>query len=222
MSNYPTDGSAVIRIYASNADARIFISDTYKATSWALIDLCTYKEFIEPLRAEIRSTFQSNHQNPYDRLYLMDSFLRESSRMNPLDGLTVQRKALKPFTFSDGSHIPAGNLVSIPQRVVMNDPARYTSPQKFDPLRYMKSRTDPSAATTKYADVNWDYTFWGSPRKSCPGRWYASYALKYVLVHLLTNYDLELVRPDTPKYFIWTTAIVPRSDVFISLKKRTV
>ncbi|CAG8954817.1 hypothetical protein HYFRA_00004743 [Hymenoscyphus fraxineus] len=136
------------------------------ATTWAIIELSTHKEFIEPLQNEIRSVFASGTKNPYDKLYLMDSFLRESSRLNPLDGLTVQRKALKPFTFSDGSHIPAGNLVSIPQRVVMQDPESYPEPHIFNPFRFMQTSADEDTPTTKYADVNWKYTFWGSPRKS--------------------------------------------------------
>lgn len=157
----------------------------------------------------------------------------------------VQRKALKSFTFSDGSHIPAGNLVSVPQRVVMQDQESYPEPKSFNPYRYIKAETDEDAPKTKYADVNWSYTFWGSPRKSwsvelyfqmlseaieyvancrwpiySPGRWYASYALKHIFVYLLTKYDFELENPEIPRYFVWTTAIVPRSDVYLSLRKR--
>lgn len=131
---------------------------------WAMIDLCQHKEHIETLRQEIRDVFQSNVKNPYDKLQFMDCFLRESSRLNPLDGLTTQRKATKSFTFSDGSYVPAGNLVAIPQKVVMLDPERYKNPETFDPYRYMPANMD--AATTKYTDVNWNYTFWGTPRKS--------------------------------------------------------
>jgi hypothetical protein len=56
--------------------------------------------------------------------------------------------------------------------------------------------------------------------ENSPGRWYASFALKHILVHLLKNYDLELVNKDAPRFHIWTTAIVPRSDVYITLKVR--
>lgn len=96
----------------------------------------------------------------------MDCFPSKSSRMNVLDGPTTQRKALKPFTFSDGSHVPAGNLVAIPQKVVMRDPERYKDPERFDPYRFMPESIDGEAATTRYTDVNYNYTFWGSPRKA--------------------------------------------------------
>jgi hypothetical protein len=39
-------------------------------------------------------------------------------------------------------------------------------------------------------------------------------------VHLLTNYNLTLANKDAPRFHIWTTAIVPRSDVGITLKVR--
>lgn len=110
--------------------------------------------------------FSTNVKDPYEKLYLMDSFLRESSRLNPLGGLTLQRKAAKNFTFSNGMQIPAGNLDVVLQQVVMSDPDRYTEPQMFDPYRYMKNKDILDAAITKFTDVNWDYTFWGSPRKS--------------------------------------------------------
>jgi hypothetical protein len=209
-------------------------------TCWAIVDLCQHKEHIETLRQEIHDVFQSNVKNPYDKLHFMDCFLRESSRLNTLDGLTTQRKAMRPFTFSDGSHIPAGNLVAIPQKVIMRDPERYQNPDNFDPYRYIPEKTGADTATTKYTDVNWNYTFWGSPRKSwyvltvralinlqahfltrsSPGKWYASFALKHILVHILTNYDIELVRPDAPRHHIWTTAIVPRSDIYMNLRLR--
>lgn len=34
------------------------------------------------------------------------------------------------------------------------------------------------------------------------------------------NYDVDLVKPNAPRYHIWTTAIVPRSDVCINLTVR--
>lgn len=54
-----------------------------------------------------------------------------------------------------------------------------------------------------------------------PGRWYAAYALKLILVYILTYYDIELVNPDKKQHFTWTTATVPRSDVYVSFKQRT-
>jgi cytochrome P450 len=132
----------------------------------------------------------------------------------------MQRKAMVPFEFSNGSIVPPGNLVAIPQREIMRDPARYSSPEAFNPYRFMAA-SPTTEVVTKYTDMNWDYTFWGSPHLPCPGRWYASYAMKHVLVHLLTTYDFDLVGPkDRKRWFTWTTAIVPKSDININISRR--
>ena len=127
---------------------------------------------------------------------------------------------MQPYTFSGGYHVPAGNLVAIPQREIMRDASHYTNPDTFDPYRFVTTSED--GANTKYTDVNWNYTFWGSSRLSCPGRWYASYALKHALVHLLMTYDFALQKPGfgVKRHFMWTTAIVPRSDMRIEVRRR--
>ncbi|KAH8699442.1 cytochrome P450 [Phaeosphaeriaceae sp. PMI808] len=192
------------------------------ALTWAIVDLCLHPEYTTLLRTEVAKAFASNCENPYEQLSLMECFLRESSRLNPIDALNVQRKAMQSCNFSGGFHVPAGNLVAIPQREIMRDPAHYTNPEAFNPYRFMSSSDD--GASKKYTDVNWEYTFWGSPRLSCPGRWYASYALRHALVHLLTTYEFTLRNPrlGVKRHFVWTTAIVPKSSICIDIRKRNV
>jgi cytochrome P450 len=127
---------------------------------------------------------------------------------------------MHPYTFSGGFHVPAGNLVAVPQRAMMRDPNYYPNPETFDPYRFMTS--DAEGANVKFTDVNWEYMFWGSPRLSCPGRWYASYALKHALVELLTGYEFSLEKggEEVNRHFVWTTAIVPKSSMAIHVRKR--
>ena len=247
-----TDDGATLCVDTSNADGNYLnlrltrkennFAHCLEALTWAIVDLCLHPEYITLLRNEISKAFASNNKDPYEKLYLMECFLRESSRLNPIDAreslfylppsplftsvnitaVNVQRKAMQPVNFSGGFHVPAGNLVAIPQREIMRDPKNYSNPEAFDPYRFM-SRSDDEA-NTKYTDMNWEYTFWGSPRLSCPGRWYASYALKHALVHLLTTYEFTLAKPglDVKRYFVWTTAIVPKNNISIHVKKQNV
>ena len=208
------------------------------AVTWAIVDLCLHPEYALLLRAEIVAAKKIEDGDIYNRLPLMECFLRESSRLNPLDSRTfilaphhtdpslriptvnMQRKAMIPFEFSNGSIVPPGNLVAIPQREIMRDSTRYSSPEAFNPCRFMAA-SPTTDAVTRYTDLNWDYTFWGSPHLPCPGRWYASHAMKHVLVHLLTNYDIDLAGPKgKSKWFTWTTAIVPRSNIHIIASRR--
>lgn len=59
-----------------------------QAIAWAIIMLGTHREYIDPIRREIESVDQGYDcpQEALKKLRLLDSFLRESSRLNPLDG----------------------------------------------------------------------------------------------------------------------------------------
>ncbi|PYH90288.1 cytochrome P450 [Aspergillus ellipticus CBS 707.79] len=95
------------------------------ARVYAMFDLCLHLEYIEHLRKEIEQARSlSDTEDHFNNLPLLDSFLRESARINALDALTIQRLALSPYTFADGTHVPAGNLVAVPQAAVLNPAPR--------------------------------------------------------------------------------------------------
>lgn len=135
-----------------------------EALTWATIMLGKNSHVIPLLRDEIETVEAEGHANPIKEMRILDSFLRESSRLNPLDALSVQRKAVKPFTFSDGTRVPAGNLVAVPQEALMRDANNYVDAANFDVFRFYSPRETEGAAH-KYTDVNWKYPFWGSPNQ---------------------------------------------------------
>ncbi|GLA89733.1 hypothetical protein AtubIFM56815_004221 [Aspergillus tubingensis] len=197
--------------------------DPSPALVYAMYDLCLHPEFIEPLREEIEHARSvTSYEDHFDRLPLMDSFLRESARLSPLDALSIQRVALSPYTFADGTHVPTGNLVAVPQEAIMQDPEHYPDPKKFDPYRFLAvDEADGSVrAFPKYTDVHWNYPFWGSAKKACPGRWFVSRTLKQVLSHVIMEYDVKLADENASRTFVWTTAIVPRSSTKLMLRAR--
>lgn len=53
-----------------------------------------------------------------------------------------------------------------------------------------------------------------------PGRWFASHMLKQVLVQFLTNYDYELLDTENCKPLRWTTSLVPRLSIQMSVRPR--
>lgn len=82
----------------------------------------------------------------------------------------VSRQTLVPYTFSgpDGPHVPAGNWISVPSRAIMRDPAHYSSPETFDPLRFAtnvaatgETDMEVNAAHVKYTDASYKYPLWG-------------------------------------------------------------
>ncbi|OTB17426.1 hypothetical protein K445DRAFT_276748 [Daldinia sp. EC12] len=192
------------------------------ALYWAIINLCVHREYIDALREEIQAVEQQQLSDPLKGMRLLDSFLRESGRLNPPDSLSVQRKAVKTFKLSDGTTIPTGNLVAVPQYAVMRDPEYYPNPEQFNPRRfYLEEDLTSDNAVQRFTDVNIQYPFWGAPTKSCPGRWYASDVLKMILVHLLKNYDFELVGPANTEPLKITTALAPRFNVQVKIRARS-
>lgn len=192
------------------------------ALVYAIYSLCDHPEYIEQLQQEIADNMSSDVEDSFKNMHLLDAFLRESARLNPLDALSIQRKVLSPFTLPSGGHIPAGNLVAIPQQAVLQNPEYYPNPSHFDPYRYFPNQTRKrhQDVTTRYTDVSHSFPYWGSPRKPCPGRWYVSEMLKLALVHLITEYDFKL-EDSRPRSFNWTTAVVPRMRTQILLRKKS-
>lgn len=53
---------------------------------FAIYNLCMYPEYIPPLRQEMERAVQSvSEEDRFKDIPLLDSFLRESARLNPLD-----------------------------------------------------------------------------------------------------------------------------------------
>ena len=117
-------------------------------------------EYIEPLRQEIEAAVAEEGWTKagLDKMYKIDSFLRETQR---LDGLGIGsvcflrlpsqllmptllvvlvRLALRPFTFSNGITVPAGTVVGAPLSAIHTDGKIYPSPDEFDGFRFAKLR----------------------------------------------------------------------------------
>ncbi|MCJ1427685.1 hypothetical protein MMC29_005590 [Sticta canariensis] len=170
--------------------------------SYVLLDLCKHPEFTELLRHQIRELpVDDTFYTRLNRLPALDSFLKESARLSPGNSTAVSRQTLVPYTFSGpgGPHVPAGNWISVPSRAIMRDPANYPSPETFDPFRFAtnviatgETDMEVNAAHVKYTDSSYKFPLWGLGKRICPGRFYASIALKLVVAEIVLNYDLKL------------------------------
>ena len=86
-----TNISIYLWVSLSNADGMFFAINLKEVNlihqqliTFAMCYLCKHPEYLEPLRAEILRSgeVQFNHQN--DELPLLDSFLKETARLNPV------------------------------------------------------------------------------------------------------------------------------------------
>ena len=127
------------------------------------------------------------------RLPVLDSFIKESSRLNPLDKsmlslkvnrqrmvtltdlvVAIRRKALRPYTFSNGGpHVAAGEMACVSGWDLMHDSAKYPNPDDFDGLRFVKPSVltpavveEQSMRGTSLTDATKDFPIWGLGSKA--------------------------------------------------------
>lgn len=129
---------------------------------YALDDLCQHPDVVEPLRNELRICDAA--RGDLDSLPLLDSFLKESARLHPSDSISVRRKVLQPYTFSDGTHLAVGDVACVPLQAIMRDPAKYQGSLTFDPWRFV----DRTAAgnVTRFAETSPIFPLWGLGKRA--------------------------------------------------------
>jgi cytochrome P450 len=113
-------------------------------------NLAAYPQYIPELRDEIR-TVLAEHGGVFTSPALqamkkLDSFLKETMRLNPGGTASFQRKVNKPFTLSNGQVIPAGVVIEVPSAAISHDPEIFPNPDKFDPWRFFHLREQARAA----------------------------------------------------------------------------
>jgi cytochrome P450 len=173
------------------------------------MNLCKYPEYLAPLREEIaRLEHEPETEAKYNSMVLMDSFLKETGRLQPLLSckfcllgrpirllpsavlsslispleffghygpsclpirklVTMARKALKPFTFADGTHVPKDNWICAPQQVINLNETNYSSPSTFDPFRFVPSPTASAEEihASRFTTPSYNYLYWSGPKR---------------------------------------------------------
>ena len=133
----------------------------------AMIDLALHPECIEPLREEVESGAMDDFVDKAEGLPLLDSFMKESARLHGFDFIGARRRALKPFTFSDGLRVDKGDWICIPQYAMMYDDRYFPEPHRFNAFRWINGVQPKNPASNtpyKMTDVHPDWYMWGSGR----------------------------------------------------------
>ncbi|CEL06473.1 hypothetical protein ASPCAL09650 [Aspergillus calidoustus] len=183
--------------------------------TFAIRDLCLHPEYAEPLRAELEAEYK-NFLQTGQGLPLLDSFIKESARLTPVES------TLGPFQFSDGTKLSPGDWACTPVRAIMQNEALYPAPLEFHGFRFVDrdnvsihtpegaqrfqiQQEKPSSLCS--ADATWHV--WGSGRMVCPGRYYAAAVMKVILAQIIRDYDCSLVDPAARRWFTWRSTTLP-------------
>ncbi|KAF7360088.1 hypothetical protein MVEN_00736900 [Mycena venus] len=176
----------------------------------ALFNLTMYPTHIQPMREEVERAIKQDSwtKTAIDKMHKLDSFFRESQRLNGSSVVAMNRKVVAKtgFKFSDGTVIPFESFVAVSGQLVQHDPANYDHPEDFDGFRFsrMREAVGQSDQSKKYmVSTAPEHLDFGLGKHACPGRFFAATELKAMLAHVLLKYDIkaygEGVRP--PPFF---------------------
>ncbi|KAJ3904615.1 cytochrome P450 [Lentinula edodes] len=160
----------------------------------ALFYLAANPHLAQPLREEIESTVAEFGwtKAAMGKMWKLDSFLKETTRLSGLGGLTMSRMVLRDFTFSNGTVVPAGTIVSVASYGMHHDDALYEDPETLKPFRFSNKR-EMEGEGIKHQMVGIDPSFglFGGGRHMCPGRFFAVNEIKALVGHILVTYDIK-------------------------------
>ncbi|OJJ34579.1 hypothetical protein ASPWEDRAFT_42561 [Aspergillus wentii DTO 134E9] len=157
-----------------------------------VFDLAAYPEYFQPLRDEIKAVVEADGRLKHaslPKLKLMDSFIKESQRLNPGEIASMHRVATQPIKLSTGITIPQGANVMVSSHW-RKSPEYYEHPESFDGFRFARMRERPGEENRHQATTtSAEHLGFGHGLHVCPGRFMAVNEIKILLIHMLLKYD---------------------------------
>jgi len=201
-----------------------------------VLDLISSKaETLDELRNEITSVLAETQgvwtKTAMYKMEKLDSVFRESARLNTLTAVALRRVVVAKdgLTTPSGVHIPFGNFCAVPSLAVLTDAKKYSSPESFDPFRFVDLRREVNSgerlpdhverSRMSFPATSNDYLAFGNGRQACPGRFFAAAELKLMLAYVLLHYDFEML-PKRPSD-TWVGILrIPSPSAKIRVKRR--
>ncbi|KAL8814994.1 MAG: hypothetical protein Q9223_005832 [Gallowayella weberi] len=176
-----------------------------------------WDEYGSELRAEVEDVLaETNGQwkkTTLTRLSKMDSFMKESQRLNPPSACTLcgsfcclgqklslsvsfNRKLQTSYTIPSSSPpytLAKNSYIAVAAGPISMSESLYESPAMFDGFRFHRMRTAPggSAQSHQFVTTGLESMTFGHGRFACPGRFFASNESKIILALLLLKYEVR-------------------------------
>ncbi|KAI8959969.1 cytochrome P450 [Daldinia sp. FL1419] len=164
-----------------------------------IFDIISHPEYQDDLRGEIKDALDTHGGwclGALQDMKKLDSFMKESQRLNHHILLSFNRKVRDQVTLSNGVAIPPGTFISTPAYWAARDLDGLASDgEVFDPWRWLHLREEAErrgkstvpylSSTPSSHDLHWGYG-----RNACPGRFMASAEVKLLLAWVLWHFDV--------------------------------
>ncbi|KAG2116230.1 cytochrome P450 [Suillus cothurnatus] len=184
----------------------------------ALYHLAMDPEVVQALRDEVDPIVQREGWNIQSvaKMSRIDSFLRESARINGVSSLGFFRQAMRDLSLSDGTFLPKDCIIAVSLLPFHRDSTVYDHPDEFRPFRF--SDNPEHSMTT----ITPQWLFFGYGRHMCPGRFLLTHQLKVMFAYMIYTYDIRLGDEWTsrPPNFIFGEGVVPNLSAHVSYRRR--
>ncbi|TFK45956.1 cytochrome P450 [Heliocybe sulcata] len=190
----------------------------------ALYNLALHTEYVAPLREEVDNIVAEYGWTKVamQKMRKLDSFMKESQRLEGLGNSTMSRLALQDFVFSDGTFIPKGTVLQVAAGPLHHDDAVYPRANDFDGFRFANIREEEGEGTRhQMVATTTEYVSFGHGRSACPGRFFAANELKAMMAHVVSTYDIKFADGVQPANTYFATACVPDNKAKVLFRKRS-
>lgn len=193
----------------------------------ALFDLVGRSDCLKFVRDEVHELAKS--QDPFTptglkSMHKLDSFLRESQRVNPAATIGMRRIMKKDYVLKNGILLPKGSYVCCPVYVIQEKNTE--NPEVFDGLRSYRKRLNEQGIvdSQRHTFVSTEPTVlaFGLGRSACPGRFLADAVIKLTIAKLATDYEIKFARGQVkrPENFKFHEFNLPSPFSTLMMRKR--
>ncbi|EJD49224.1 cytochrome P450 [Auricularia subglabra TFB-10046 SS5] len=217
LRNVPAVAAQILRLNlaAIHSTAVIFTFALYQLAA----DPDRYQE---PIRREVCAELAEHGwtKTGFEHLFMLDSFLREVQRFHGVGAVSLDRKAMRDFKFSNGMIIKKGQLVTAATRATHHDPAIYADAGTFDGYRFYNPREPELSDRVTSPSV--EYLTFGTGRHVCPGRFWAANEMKAMMAYMVTHYDMKMEQEGVVPAETWFgAAVIPDRTARMLIRKRS-
>ncbi|GKT47702.1 cytochrome P450 monooxygenase TRI1 [Colletotrichum spaethianum] len=172
----------------------VAIHTTTDLLGQVLVDLAKHPEIIKDLQKEVLDVLKDGgwKKTSLYSMKLLDSVIKESQRIKPLQIASMQRVSTADVTLSDGTFIPTGTPVCVSSHALW-DPEVYPEPDKWDGYRFYRMREQANKENvSQLVSTSPEHLGFGHGKHACPGRFFAANEIKIALAHILLQYEWRI------------------------------
>ncbi|KAF2501141.1 putative cytochrome P450 [Lophium mytilinum] len=191
-------------VYAQLTLSFVAIHTTADMITQLMFDLAQFPEYIQPLREEVIAVLGKDgwKKTSLYNMKLLDSAMKESQRLRPINDTALRRIVIKKIKLSDGTILRPGQVFAASSTQHW-DPEIYPDADKFVADRFLKMRAQPGKENVgQFVTTSPNHLGFGHGDHACPGRFFASNEIKIIMCHILLKYDWKLPAGQTPKPFV--------------------